>query len=815
MSKYSQDFNNIDLKKLGDKLSINYYNVSLVPSDKNINFESKEIVFSKKIGDLNTHDFSFSRNILIVGAGASKSSFESINVADEVTINIYKDLSFMSILSNDSNQVIWNKFIHQANNYSKRFYDIAGDEEEKKATIKKIISDLSFEENLSLLRQFINREDIIKALYNNIGYSLSSYPSLFYEVIAHMFKHRFIDIIINLNFDELLDNAIEDAMGNTTYYRIIDQGQLKDFSQIAHNDRLRIPIYVKPHGSAFSKSSIRFTNEHYNELSSDLKRLLNDIFSDKVFNENFAINNFNILSAGYGFNDFDINNILFHNLNDSMQSTCYNYYIFDLKADEVRERIYENFAKWIGKTDPINKEAGNGKRSSDKKIQEEYQNIFVSRSNSKITCFKCVKSNIDYSVFDRKNIKSLGRYYLNLYKMIRGNFSTPFTPQLLTRHELIIDLFPREVIIKNLNKKSRNDNIDTAISSTTNYLLMRAVCMGIYELVKFKGVVPKDVLSTGRISKYYQKFREAVSINNSSSEKVSQEDRSYVEILNDFLRSHIQGELKLKNNTWNYVQSDGKPFDWDTDYSVNSIIKGLVSTLWILSFNKKETAKEEFTKKYCKLLKQKIKDTKYYNINTRYNDGKLNSLYYLNKNQYINTNLNLTWKMFDFTINRLGTDEEWDDMYIIDDTGKALINLIDNFSNHINYKKVLNKNIKFVYTMNTVNDTLPRYIDTLHKKLTNFDSIYIPSYFVTTNMVVFLKKDHNSKLVPRYGIYYFKNAGRININPVWFDRTKYAQTSTKNNLEYIHNIFLDSWNLAKWLEKNEYMKNLSPVLVNY
>ena len=39
------------------------------------------------------------------------------------------------------------------------------------------------------------------------------YPGLAYEILAHLMKHGFIDAIINFNFDEVLDQAIEDELG--------------------------------------------------------------------------------------------------------------------------------------------------------------------------------------------------------------------------------------------------------------------------------------------------------------------------------------------------------------------------------------------------------------------------------------------------------------------------------------------------------------------------------------------------------------------------------------------------------------------------
>ena len=103
-----------------------------------------------------------------------------------------------------------------------------------------------------------------------------------YEILAHLLKHRFIDAIVNFNFDELLDQAIDDELGENGYYRIVSDGDCPmDIQDWIDKDRSRFayPVYVKPHGTASHKSSMRFTRASYTLIPEDLIRILERLFT--------------------------------------------------------------------------------------------------------------------------------------------------------------------------------------------------------------------------------------------------------------------------------------------------------------------------------------------------------------------------------------------------------------------------------------------------------------------------------------------------------------------------------------------------------
>jgi SIR2-like domain len=84
------------------------------------------------------------------------------------------------------------------------------------------------------------------------------HPSLLsYELLAHLLHHRFLDAIISFNFDELLDQAIDDELGPNEYIRVVTERDCDPEVPAS------APLYIKMHGTASEPDSLRFTRERY------------------------------------------------------------------------------------------------------------------------------------------------------------------------------------------------------------------------------------------------------------------------------------------------------------------------------------------------------------------------------------------------------------------------------------------------------------------------------------------------------------------------------------------------------------------------
>jgi hypothetical protein len=101
-----------------------------------------------------------------------------------------------------------------------------------------------------------------------------------YELLAHLLKHRFLDAIISFNFDELLDQSLDDELGADEYQRIVSDrdcaGTVKDPDSPGY-----LPLYIKLHGTAAEPDSLRFTREAYYQLPHDMTDVVETLFDSQ------------------------------------------------------------------------------------------------------------------------------------------------------------------------------------------------------------------------------------------------------------------------------------------------------------------------------------------------------------------------------------------------------------------------------------------------------------------------------------------------------------------------------------------------------
>jgi hypothetical protein len=153
-------------------------------------------------------------------------------------------------------------------------------EELDRLTLEYRLEKTDFETLLLALGKF-DQQQLLLELHNI--FFRRHYPNFTYEILAHLLKHRFLDAIVNFNFDELLDQAIDDEVGTGNYYRVVSDGDgLDEISEwIDQRKRFRLPVYIKPHGTASQKSSLRFTRSLYTLLPSEFTGLLKALFYPK------------------------------------------------------------------------------------------------------------------------------------------------------------------------------------------------------------------------------------------------------------------------------------------------------------------------------------------------------------------------------------------------------------------------------------------------------------------------------------------------------------------------------------------------------
>lgn len=407
------------------------------------------------------------RNVLVLGAGSSFNAFENIPLAGQAIKQISSGIRIGSILENE--EINFDYFIKFCKAFkddkynhalykdsegliNKAFNEALHEEFQSpgfsylKETGDKFISELrkwelmnkesggtgtiDFEGYLNILSSTLPQETVREALGET--YSFRHGGTLFYSLVAHLFKHRFIDVIINFNFDELLDEAIYEELGAEGFEMILADGDCRPIDQLTDNGRLRRPLYIKPHGTVSHKSSLRFTKHQYHELPRDIRSLITELIScspgekakiveeSGVRPENWRVN---LITAGFELKSMEFNEILANNLPKG--SELYN--VFNVNDDEEIEkattRIKDNIKRIFGEKNAPGLyliQHGDFKASKRGESVPPYETEAEFRSQARYT--------------------SYGNLILELFKYINWSFKPRFKPRNIYTHILTAEL---------------------------------------------------------------------------------------------------------------------------------------------------------------------------------------------------------------------------------------------------------------------------------------------------------------------------------------------------------------------------------------
>lgn len=156
-----------------------------------------------------------------------------------------------------------------------------------------------FEAQLSAIGQILGGDRRVRTAISEL-YQVRHPTIKTYELIAHLLKHRFIDAVINMNFDELLDQSLDDELGVGEYQRIVSD---RDCVAV-QTDELQpdyIPLYIKLHGTASEPESLRFTRESYYDSPARV---------GTVAAELFQVPECILINIGFGLGSFDLHRLL-------------------------------------------------------------------------------------------------------------------------------------------------------------------------------------------------------------------------------------------------------------------------------------------------------------------------------------------------------------------------------------------------------------------------------------------------------------------------------------------------------------------------
>lgn len=409
-------------KELAGKLALNHITNSLLRDDDEV---IKEVIEKKNWKDFLDYRKD-SRYILIVGAGASFSASNKIHLANAAATEIRNYL---------------------AAKYPDSFEILINGELDRLTQVYKLERE-DFETQLFAYSKFF-KTDVLKKLkeFYNKKYEVS----LFYEIIGHMLKHRFIDVVINYNFDELLDNVIEEELGTAKFSNIISDGDCpNDYkTELLHKEKsfLISPVYIKPHGTISHPSTLRFTRESYFDISNEISNLISNLISGKDHRER-PKHEINLIVVGFGMNSFELNEIL---RKTHSEKNKLNVYVIDWKTkEEFKDSL-----------------------DSDLKI-----------------CF-----NINY--FQVNENLSIDDYFEDLWDVSYDLFVNGYKPKGIGRHRFISTLFSNR-------KLSFNGFMDRE----KEYFLYRVYAEISLAILTSDGLLNSTQIRNSRVSKYYRLYRE-------------------------------------------------------------------------------------------------------------------------------------------------------------------------------------------------------------------------------------------------------------------------------------------------------------------
>ena len=346
----------------------------------------------------------------------------------------------------------------------------------------------SFETIMQALCKYHGIESKVVKKLKSI-FSLKYYPLLSYEIIAHLLKQRAIDVVINFNFDELLDQSIDDELKNDQYSKIIHDGDYEDFSRDRKKEEK--PLYIKPHGTVSHPSTMRFTRDDYFEISGNIRRSIKEsIKNASVF-----------ISIGFALESIDFNAILStFFLNNADRKVC--FYTIAKKQSEINllELLSLNKQKDIKKY---------RKNINSIHIDMDIEN-FRGKYDGKTYLFLNMVANNIYDKFESN---------LNRIKEDKniGIINTSLICPDITRHEVISSIF---FVDKKFLEKLWEEAIDTHIGYTQkhklfnllkpDYLYLRSLIELSFMIVINKGRLNLSLMKNCRAGKYFDIYRKYV-----------------------------------------------------------------------------------------------------------------------------------------------------------------------------------------------------------------------------------------------------------------------------------------------------------------
>lgn len=275
-------------------------------------------------------------------------------------------------------------------------------------------------------------------------YGFRYMPILAYEILAHLLKHRFIDAIVNFNFDELLDQSIADELRPEEYDYVISDGDFKP-DNVQKLTVLKRPIYIKPHGTISHPSTLRFTHEAYFEIPDAITSLLSKLTSDR---------NLDLIVFGFSMESPELKRII------SKCNKNVRIFLIDIATWNIPSELTRKIVDFQINPLEHNRQEHELKRSS--------------------------------------------KLLADLWKGVSNCFQSSYAPRGISRHKLVSELF--SIVPRRENPGFENLSVERGSQEETNLLWGRAVIEACLAIARGRGFISIPHLMSDRAGNYYTEY---------------------------------------------------------------------------------------------------------------------------------------------------------------------------------------------------------------------------------------------------------------------------------------------------------------------
>ncbi len=766
------------------------------------------------------------RNVFVIGSGASTAVNKALFPLGNNAVDVILEKFGYEEICNAKDKTFTENELDSANNENEDKKDISEDVERLQNQIKKdkILKwkkakrlrsrmvlrakndDQTFETKLSLLSHFVPVSEVRNAISQLFGYR--TYPNLFYEILSYLLKNRFIDGIINFNFDELLDEVIDEEVGLGQLLKIVSDGDVPQYSNILQNQRLKVPFYIKPHGTFSSKSSLRFTKEHYLDIPDEIESFLGDLFKGKESGSNKQLGSqfdtLNIVVIGFKLESLEFNNVISEAFEELPKENNINIFYVEYRQEMSEDRKAELVRLGVMEEDDELRLV-----SHKQKEKAILTRIFgVNRPELK-------NKNFNVKVLDLEALKvnNLNNFIEGTYHKIIEHFEI-YKPKYISRQLTLIDFFNSK--IEELNNEfgtymeefAKRDkdfeeyNIlkDKIFFHSTDYFLERTIFEILLTTFKNNGFIQllESLKKVNRVGKYYHLYYEK----NEKNNEIHKKNKEFDKLKTTYTIHDILFELAFEGDKSSYnfdvykISLTGK-----FKKSIQLLIEKIKKQPHHFPKLRKITLKclERFERAYLKevdasalrsqnsesinidedkykVLGDRLMNTVSINLYPNFTDYQLNYFGKIESKHIVPTYTSLK-REINKMLNQEG-QKTWSHLFIVIDKAE-----------YLNRVKFDNKNVHIIEA--DFDQALTKRECTTSSTLPYFDH--------HRHMYIFMDRIDNS-LEPVKAIYYYKKGFSNNVNAISID------PDTPNNFRFLMRTFIGyyvkSMNYTKCKEKD-------------